>query len=493
MKFKLSDILESTVLTEGRKEDAMKKYGASKDLVDMLSAGDPSGNNKYLMWMVGQVMGQGGGDNIPLADAIVDAIERYHKQVNRLNTEMATEAGVGDRATKNPKDINSFSDVNELIKVVKVAEAKTTDKEIKKEADKIYEDENIMVYAPLTVRASCKYGSGTRWCITSKGGGGGYNSHFDSYSRDAVFYVITDKTTNQDRDSRQYKYSLQYYHNGKKTWWDAQDSSHNTPPSFMETPSGIKAMEAINAYHRSAVGEKLQREIRKYMLQPTSRGYSNYQDHLTPEQKTEAIAKIIREEGATVQVFESLIKDLSEKQKNSLLHNLTGLTNSSFNKVKDQLNNIQLINVIKNNPVVLNNSESIKYVDGKLTEDEKYNLAHSMDKSKVSNTDSKVILRRWSMTPEQRAQHNQFSQYVFLVDSNRGNVIDDNGIIKVDSLNPESYKIINGLKLKATMDRSLSMYAIKTEAELLDQYTGKKGSEISSDAVQGIMSKAKKI
>jgi len=491
MKFKLSQILESTVLSEGRKEDAMNKYGASKELVDRLSAADPSGNNKYLMWMTGQVMGAGESEQIPLADAVTSAVERFHKQVNRFNKEMAEEAGISDKAKNNPKDINVYSDVNELLRITKVAEKKATDKQVKKEADKVYEDENIIVLAPLTVRASCKYGAGSRWCIAG-GQAPRYNQHFDSYSKNAVFYFITDKTTTQRDNPTHYKYALQYNHKGGKTWWDASDSSHSTPPRFMTSPSGKKAMAAIDAYHMSAVGEKLQREIRKYMLQPTSRGYRDYRNHLTPEQRTEAVNKIIREEGATVQVFESLIEDLTEQQKDSLLHNLTGLTNSSFNKVKDQLNNTQLINVIKNNPVVLNNSESIKYIDGKLSDDEKYNLAHSMDKSKVSNTDSKVVIRKWSMTPEQRAQHSKYSQYVFLVDSNRGS-IDDNGIIKVDSLNPESYKVINGLKLKATMDRSLSMYAIKTEADLLDQYTNKKGSEIDPDAIKGIMSKAKKI
>ena len=140
MEFKLSALLESTVLTEGRKEDAMKKHGASKELVDKLSAGDPSGNNKYLDWMTGQVMGSGGNEAV--ADAVIDGIERFHKQVNRLKKEFAQEAGVGSRAQSNPKDINSYQNLNELLSIVKVAEQKATDKEIKKEADKIFDQLN---------------------------------------------------------------------------------------------------------------------------------------------------------------------------------------------------------------------------------------------------------------------------------------------------------------------------------------------------------------
>ena len=48
MEFNLSQILESTILLEGRKEDAIKKYGEEhKELIEMLSSVDPSGNNKY--------------------------------------------------------------------------------------------------------------------------------------------------------------------------------------------------------------------------------------------------------------------------------------------------------------------------------------------------------------------------------------------------------------------------------------------------------------
>jgi hypothetical protein len=491
MKFKLSEILESTVITEGRKEDAMKKYGASKELVDKLSASDPSGNNKYLMWMVGQVMGAGEGDQIPMADAVAVAVERFHKQVNRFNKEMAEESGISEKAKKNPKDINVYKDINELLRITKVAEKKATDKDIKREADKVYEDDNILVLAPLTVRASCKYGSGTKWCITG-GQEPSYNSHFDSYSKDAVFYFITNKNISQREDSRDYKYALQYYHNGKRTWWDAQDSSHQTPPSWFDT-LGAKAMDAINTYQKRAAGEKLQREIQKFLLQPTARNYTNYREHLTPEQKKEAISRIITNEGSTVQVLESLVKDLTEKQKNAILHNLTGLTNSTFNKVKDQLNNQQLMNVIKNNPVVLNNAESVKYVDEVLSDDQKYKLAHSLDKSKVSNTDSKVVIRKWSMTEQERAKHNQYSQYVFLLDTNKSEKGKIEKLIKVDSLNPESYKIINGLKLRATMDRSLQMYAIKTEAGLLDEFNNLGGDSIDPSAFDAIMERAVKI
>jgi hypothetical protein len=66
-------------------------------------------------------------------------------------------------------------------------------------------------------------------------------------------------------------------------------------------------------------------------------------------------------------------------------------------------------------------------------------------------------------------------------------------IVKVDSLNPESYKIINSMKLRATMDRGLTLYAIRTEAGLLDEWDGKGGNEIPSSVLTSIMEKGQKI
>ena len=51
MKLKL--ILENVILSEGRLEDVKKRYpNVDPKIIDKFSEGDPSGNNKYLDWMV---------------------------------------------------------------------------------------------------------------------------------------------------------------------------------------------------------------------------------------------------------------------------------------------------------------------------------------------------------------------------------------------------------------------------------------------------------
>ena len=59
MEFNLNQILESTILLEGRKEDVIRKYGEENiDLINKLSQEDPSGNNKYLGWMTKAALGK---------------------------------------------------------------------------------------------------------------------------------------------------------------------------------------------------------------------------------------------------------------------------------------------------------------------------------------------------------------------------------------------------------------------------------------------------
>jgi spore coat polysaccharide biosynthesis protein SpsF (cytidylyltransferase family) len=80
MKFKLSQILESTILLEGRKEDTLKKYGEEhSELIDMLSEVDPSGNNKYINWAMKQVV-----DNKEDFMIVSSLLNKFHTNSQRL-------------------------------------------------------------------------------------------------------------------------------------------------------------------------------------------------------------------------------------------------------------------------------------------------------------------------------------------------------------------------------------------------------------------------
>jgi hypothetical protein len=103
MKFKLSQILESTILLEGRREDVIKKYGEDHtELVDMFVEVDPSGNNKYLEWMVKTALGKNQDDRTPSADRVAKIVVDFHRNLSRISG----------------KDINSYRSLNDLESVV---------------------------------------------------------------------------------------------------------------------------------------------------------------------------------------------------------------------------------------------------------------------------------------------------------------------------------------------------------------------------------------
>ena len=201
MKINLSEILESTILLEGRLEDVKAKYPGNDSDIDYLSENDPSGNNKYLEWMSKHVI----KNKVNISDVIA-SVQNFHEQVKRIKN----------------KDINSYKTMAELQVVVDEAKAKEEEKKVAKQAKKVYEDDTIVVYAPFTVQASCKYGAGSKWCIAG-GTSGNYNTYFDSYSNHSNFYFLINKKMSAKSNPVDYKYALQWRFDGAagrkdKTW-----------------------------------------------------------------------------------------------------------------------------------------------------------------------------------------------------------------------------------------------------------------------------------
>ena len=93
------------------------------------------------------------------------------------------------------------------------------------------------------------------------------------------------------------------------------------------------------------------------------------------------------------------------------------------------------------------------------------------------------------MSPEEREKHGQTSFYVFL--SNPDDYVEN--LVKVDPLDPEAYRTINMMKLRKQVQANTSMYGIKTDAGLLDEYVGKSSSAMDDYVIDSIKEKATKI
>ena len=211
--FKLDNI--SDLLLEGRKEDVIKKYSkddGDREVIEYLSDNDPSGNNKYLEWMVKTVMKGEVYDS-----GVVDVVTKFHKNIQRIGN----------------KDINSYNTYNELFQVVSDAEERRKLIELEKEAKKqktiIYDDNRWLVVSPHSHKASCYYGAGTKWCVTTKN----TSTHWDRYSSRATFFYIIDKTKKQDDPL--YKVAYRKLRFGDKyELWDAEDTEISSRVSGTE-------------------------------------------------------------------------------------------------------------------------------------------------------------------------------------------------------------------------------------------------------------------
>lgn len=160
-------------LAKSRLNLAIDKYPHLKEDIEKLSELDPSGNDKYLMWMANQ-LNKGGDINV-----IIDNIKLFHNHSKKLSK----------------KDINQYS-LEELIKTFEMQDFQSSSnkrKQIKEDAVKIYEDDSIVTYRIDSKGACDLYGANTKWCITSKRDHEHYDTYFDYSFNNAIFYFILRK------------------------------------------------------------------------------------------------------------------------------------------------------------------------------------------------------------------------------------------------------------------------------------------------------------
>lgn len=150
MKELIKKILRESVITEGRVEDMKKKYPEHESVIDYFVSNDPSGNNKYLPWMMKQLVTNNDDQGV-----IASTVKKFHTNQQRLHK----------------KDINQYKTVAEVVEALnKVGKSKGEERRQTRleGANVVYEDDNVIALRPLNHKASCTYGAGTKWCITSK-------------------------------------------------------------------------------------------------------------------------------------------------------------------------------------------------------------------------------------------------------------------------------------------------------------------------------------
>lgn len=211
----ITEIILESLLTEGRVEDVKKRYPKPTwRSIDELVEIDPSGNNKYLDWMAKNYLphtikwfkdNAGGGgyyswtlDQVPdvSEDSRWDDVWGISRRIDYISNDSLLKIKDDiEHFHKNPskyeiKDINKFSSKDEFHDAVEIAKQKLSRKEMKETGvDKVYEDDSFILLMPKTHKASCRYGSNTRWCVTMRD----RSSYFENYFTQGPIFFLIDK------------------------------------------------------------------------------------------------------------------------------------------------------------------------------------------------------------------------------------------------------------------------------------------------------------
>jgi len=211
------NFLLEELLFENRLEDVKKKYPeVDPAIIDYFVKEDPSGNNKYLDWLVKAMTHE---PTIQSVEDILDEVMQFNTPqeflmmlVKKFHELLPYMVHVEDGKKVGTTDLYQYKFTDsEMIHYLghDIAQAKERKKEkdkqkdAKKNSDKIYEDRNWLVVRPKTWQSSCVYGAGTKWCTTSKES----DSHFKRETdRNFLIYVIN---KNKNSNDNEYKVAWQ--------------------------------------------------------------------------------------------------------------------------------------------------------------------------------------------------------------------------------------------------------------------------------------------
>jgi hypothetical protein len=222
------------LITEGRKENFIQKFSSkfNQEQLDKILEKSESivGRNKFLDYMGKVVNPRNFTDDLNI--------------VTNLLTRFAT---IGSNLPI--KDINQYKTMSELKKALSDYDNKVR-REIKTvdDADIVYEDDKMIVVMPKTYKASCQFGSGTKWCTTSS------PSYYEKYNEDAKLFYFIDKT--KPTSDPTYKVALLQKFNGDRTYFNAVDDSFKTGWIF-GTEKLEKILSQVMSYLNTTYAEQI--------------------------------------------------------------------------------------------------------------------------------------------------------------------------------------------------------------------------------------------
>jgi hypothetical protein len=158
-------------------------------IVDMLAAVDPTDTYKYTEFLIKVFKKSFTGnekENIALTLGTDLVGDKYSKNLNEFEEHVKS-----NRIQK--KDISQYTSFDEIEEQVKMAEEIVKQKELEKQIEKLFEDDEYLVLIPLTKESNQTYGSNTKWCTTMEHGG-----YWEKYSEIyKIIFVLNKQTGNK--------------------------------------------------------------------------------------------------------------------------------------------------------------------------------------------------------------------------------------------------------------------------------------------------------
>jgi len=172
-----------------------------------------------------------------IEDDVIDSYLQQFKDLNSKNKiKEASKKNIDFWGKKTWKEFQEFVDSLSKEKT-KSAERKS----LKMEGAKLVaQNEDWKVFKIEDKKACDLYGSGTKWCITNPDA-----KQWESYSDKNNFYFFISKKL--DASNPHYKIAMSVSSEGKKEYWDAEDSKLSSLPSALKLPKFEieKATESI--------------------------------------------------------------------------------------------------------------------------------------------------------------------------------------------------------------------------------------------------------
>lgn len=176
---------------------------------------------------------------------IVDKLKYFDKNISKFPVEYR------DLSKMTGSKFDDF--LNYVSKVKEQKSKRSIEREIKKNTELIYSDDNVFVVRPKSYESSCLYGKNTRWCTASRDS----NQYYNKYTRNGTLYYVI--LSNVGSESKFKKVAIQtFYDTGfeNSVYWDSLDNTMNAKQEeLFNLILGKNALDAIINNYKKLVDE----------------------------------------------------------------------------------------------------------------------------------------------------------------------------------------------------------------------------------------------